>query len=453
MTERVLYRFAAFVLAIQVLCPIVCRGQKIADSKSASDRLQFVVILARHGVRSPTGDPGRYDEYSASPWPKWEVPPGYLTPHGFALMKLFGAYDRAYLATEGLLAPTGCVDASYVSIVADSDERTRETGKALAAGMFPGCSVAVQALAEHVPDPLFHSLHAGVGNPDRPLALAAVEGSFGGNANNLTEAYRPQLEEFDHVLAGCGRSPATNRERTSILDAPVAQEQGKGDHASDMHGPLPIGSSMAESLLLEYADGKQGEELGWGCLSEKVLSEIMQLHEAEADFSDRSPAIARMNVSNLLEHILAAIEQSASGKTVRGAPGKPDDRVLFLVGHDTNIASVAGLLGLHWIIDGRRDDTPPGGALVFELRRSSNGVSTVRLYYTAQTLRQMRAATPLTLASPPERMSLFVPGCGRSDMSCTLDSLATTVQGVVDPSYVRMGPADSAVTAISHRVK
>jgi 4-phytase / acid phosphatase len=79
-------------------------------------------------------------------------------------MELFGAYDRASLNAEGLLAPAGCADATYVSIVADSDERTRETGNALAGGMFPGCNAAVQALAEHDPDPLFHSLHAGVGS-------------------------------------------------------------------------------------------------------------------------------------------------------------------------------------------------------------------------------------------------------------------------------------------------
>lgn len=450
MTLRSLCRISTIILVIQILCPVLCRGQKIADSNSAGDRLQFVVVLTRHGVRSPTGDAGRYDAYSASAWPKWDVPPGDLTAHGFALMKFFGAYDRAFLAAEGLLASTGCADATHVSILADSDERTRETGKALAEGMFPGCKVAAQALAEHDPDPLFHSLHAGVGSPDRSLALAALEGSIGGNANNLTEAYRPQLEALDHLLVGCGHAPVTNPKRTSILDVPVAQGQGKGDHASDLHGPLTMAFSMTESLLLEYANGMKDEQLGWGCLDEKRLNEIMQLHEAETDFTERTPAIARMNGSNLLQHVVDALQQSASGKAIRGAPGKPGDRALFLVGHDTNIANVAGLLDLHWIIDGRRDDTPPGGALIFELWRSSDGAWSVRLYYTAQTLRQMREGTPLTLASPPERMPVFVPGCSRADMSCALDSFAATVRDVIDPAYVRIGPPEQAETPVRH---
>jgi hypothetical protein len=75
-------------------------------------------------------------------------------------MTLFGAYDRELFANEGLFASEDCADAA-VSIIADSDQRTRETGKALAAGMFPGCNVDVKALPEGTPIRCFTRLSAG----------------------------------------------------------------------------------------------------------------------------------------------------------------------------------------------------------------------------------------------------------------------------------------------------
>jgi len=44
---------------------------------------------------------------------------------------------------------------------------------------------------------------------------------IGGDPNNLTEAYRPQLAALDRVLAGCGHGP-TDAKRTSIFDIPPA---------------------------------------------------------------------------------------------------------------------------------------------------------------------------------------------------------------------------------------
>ncbi len=352
-------------------------------------------------------------------------------------MKFFGAYDRVKLADEGLLAPAGCDDATRVTILADSDQRTRETGKALAEGLMPGCAVQTHALPEGTEDPLFHGMSATEAHLDPALAVAAIGGRIGGDPNNLAQAYRLQLAVLDKILAGCGKVPATNAARTSLFDVPAVLRPGKGDHAAEFRGPLPTASTLSENLMLEYTQGMSGTELGWGCLDEGRLRGVLQLHDAEEDYADRTPVIARMHASNLLNRIAKAMEQSATGKTVAGAPGRPDDKVLVLVGHDTNIATVAGVLGLDWIIDGRRDDTPPGGALVFELWRAAGRAYSVRVYYTAQTLNQMRYATPLSVQSPPERVPVVVPGCSQADQSCTWDAFKATVEVVIDPLFTK----------------
>jgi 4-phytase/acid phosphatase len=129
------------------------------------------------------------------------------------------------------------------------------------------------------------------------------------------------------------------------------------------------------------------------------------------------------------------LEQAATGKAVAGAPSALGDRALFLIGHDTNLANIAGLLNLTWIVDGRRDDTPPGGALIFELWRTrATGNYFVQTYYSAQTLEQMRSASRLTLKDPPQRVPIFLPGCSRQDLSCAWPSFAETLNQAVDPS-------------------
>jgi 4-phytase/acid phosphatase len=95
-------------------------------------------------------------------------------------------------------------------------------------------------------------------------------------------------------------------------------------------------------------------------------------------------------------------------------------------------------LGLNWLIDGRRDDTPPGGALVFELwNKHGTHEYSVRTYYTAQTLAQMRNATPLSVTNPPDRVAVYLPGCSRADNSCEWTAFQRTVQAAADPTFIR----------------
>jgi len=344
-------------------------------------------------------------------------------------MELFGKYDRMEFAKRGLLSVDGCTDVSKLTFYADSDERTRETAKALAKGLAPGCDVPVRSLPEGTNDPLFHPLSDTRGKDSTALARAAIAGRIGGDPANLSLAYHEQIAMLDHILATCGTALSPGAKRMSLFDVPASLAEGTGDHLAEMKGPINTASTLSENLLLEYTEGMDSANVGWGCVRRQEVEALMQLHTAATDFTQRTPEIAKAQAANLLHQIDLSIEQAVRRKVVPGALGRPDDRVLFLIGHDTNIENIAGALNLTWIIDGRRDDTPPGGAILFELwRNTASGAYSVRTYFTAQTLDQMRMSSDLTLADPPDRVAVFLPGCSTTDTSCPLHTFSKLLQ-------------------------
>jgi 4-phytase/acid phosphatase len=132
------------------------------------------------------------------------------------------------------------------------------------------------------------------------------------------------------------------------------------------------------------------------------------------------------------------MQQVVAAKPVAGALTAPGDRVLILAGHDTNLANISGALDLSWLIDGRRDDTPPGGALVFELwKKQSSAEYSVRTFFMAQSLDQMRNATPLSMSNPPEQVPVFVPGCSRADSSCEWEAFQQATRAGIIPALVK----------------
>jgi len=393
-----------------------------------TSRLIYAVVVSRHGVRSPTAAPGQLRQYSAAPWPEWGVEPGYLTPRGRKLMQLLGAYDATYFSGHALLRAGQCAEARRVYIWADGEQRTLESARAVAEGLLPGCGLEVHSKGEGERDPLFNGIQ--FGKADRAVALASVMGRIGGHPQELRRQHRTAFEALARVLG---------EPRPAWLDGETTVEGGKGDNLVDVAGPVRTASTIAENLLLEYLNGMKGKDLGWGRLDESNLREIMTLHSAYADLARRTPYIARARGSNLLSHVLESLRQAATGRTAAGALGRAGDALLYISGHDTNLSNLSGMLDLDWLLPGyAQSDTPPGGALVFELWRAAGGQMGVRVYYRAQTPDQMRELKPLTPASPPARAPLFIPGCGTAaeGYDCEWGRFERTVAAAIDPAFV-----------------
>jgi 4-phytase/acid phosphatase len=412
-----------------------------AEMPAAAPKLIYAVIVSRHGVRSPTTANQAINQFAAESWPECGVAPGELTPHGAKLLNILGVWYRQWLSGEGLLSSAGCEGADTVHARADVDQRTRESARALAEGMFPGCNLAVHVV-EGKTDPLFHPVAAGLVRGDAALAKASVSGRIGGHLDDLIPELRHSFELLNEVLFACpagAACPAAKRPGKQDLLELKASLEGTMDGLADIRGPLRTGSAIAENLLLEYADGKTGSDLGWGRLDETRLNEIMAIHIAYADLSRRTAYLARIQGSNLLSHILDSLEQAAGGKAVRGALGKSGDRLLVLDGHDTNLTHIAGMLNLNWLLPGyHRDDTPPGGALVFRLWRHADGRTSIETIYIAQTLEQMKNAKPLSREDPPAIAPIAIPGCPvqGARIECEWEAFRKVVNAAIDPTHV-----------------
>jgi 4-phytase/acid phosphatase len=101
------------------------------------------------------------------------------------------------------------------------------------------------------------------------------------------------------------------------------------------------------------------------------------------------------------------------------------------------------LLRLDWVLpDTGRDLCPPGGGIVFELRKrdttAANPQYFVRVYYAAQTLRQLREDSKLSLESPPSIAPIFVPGSSQpgSWFDSPLQDFLANAKQSIDPKLV-----------------
>jgi 4-phytase/acid phosphatase len=409
------------LIASLLLATTILPAQTSSANSHDTEQLRFTLILSRHGVRPPTVANASINRYSADPWPTWDVAPGYLTAHGGVALRRMGAYMRLDFARKGLLPASGCLVSGEVYLYADTDERNIMSTRNTDAGLDPGCDplpVHTIASSTGIRDPLFSPVPGAFPAPSDE-ALAASRKVYLGNdpAAFYSVAQNPELKVLAHILAPDPAHPAAE----PILDNPK---------------PLAVSMSLIEDLLLEYTDGKPMSIVGWGRVDELTLRRLIPLETKDFSLNARTPLTARTSGSNLLAHMLDTLEQSAQAEPVPGAIGPTGTRLVYMSAHDSNLYYIGGLLGLHWTVEGFADDTPPDAQLVFELwQNPKSKQSSIRLYYRAQTINQLRLAQGLTLASPPAEVRLTPPGC-QAGQVCPLAAFDKAARARLDPAYV-----------------
>ena len=184
------------------------------------------------------------------------------------------------------------------------------------------------------------------------------------------------------------------------------------DDRPDVGDPFGLASTISQTFLLEYLEGKPMEEVAWGRLTPEQIGQLLEFHSIKFRYEGRAPYVAARAASPLARRMLAAMEQGP--------------RLTVLVGHDTNIADLGGLLDLHWSVPGYpRDDPPPGSALGFEVLSNATGQRFVRAFYRSQTMAQVRELQTLDDSNPAPLEYLAIPDCAEP---CMLDTFGELVR-------------------------
>lgn len=410
-------------MKIRLLAAAVAGAVMLSAGAQAQDtaapegyQLQQVLIMSRHNLRAPLANNGSVLEQStAKAWPQWDVPGGQLTTKGGVLEVYMGHYMREWLAQQKLVTSGECPPENAVYAYANSLQRTVATAQFFITGAFPGCGIAVH----HQPqmgtmDPTFNPVITDDSPAFREKALQAMEKERQGM--QLTESYKLLETMIDYR-----NSPSCKEKQVCSLS------EGKDTFSADyqqepgVSGPLKVGNSLVDAFTLQYYEGFPKDQVAWGEItSDKQWQVLSKLKNGYQDSLFTSTAVAQNVAKPLVKYIDNALVGEGASKA----------KVALLVGHDSNIASLLTALDFKpYQLPGQYERTPIGGKLLFQRwHDSGSNRDLMKIEYVYQSTEQLRNADPLTLQTPPQRVTLALNGCPVDDQGfCPMETFKKVI--------------------------
>ncbi|WP_025840844.1 histidine-type phosphatase [Asaia platycodi] len=352
--------------------------------------LERVVLVARHGLRSPTHGPEALEKETGVAWPVWPVAPGQLTEHGrVALGRLMQDIALHYdLSCTRHLGP--CLSKVAPVIWADSaDDRTRQSGQIMAESLVPAQHLVARSLPPARHDPLFDAVTPEFITTNRALLDAETASVQRGDAKDRPEAVVQGLKALQDLMApaGCagGRAPC--------FSTPLTLGSKKGRVV--LEGGPAQAASVAENILLVYAQSLENAGPDWArALTPALLARALPVHDYLSDLTRRRGTLVKEKSRFMAE----AIARFLNGKAVTLSDGSivpSETRLLAFAGHDTTLDALAARYGLHWSFGDQPDRTAPDTTLAFERWHDRKGHALYRVVIFHQSLAALRSGDGL----------------------------------------------------------
>ncbi len=365
-------------------------------------RLEKVVILSRHNIRSPlSSKDSLLGKVTKNEWFEWTSKPGELSTKGAELETLMGLYFKKYLESEGFMEENYVPKNGEFLFYANSMQRTVATAKYFSSGMLPVANVKVE-------------YHLPLGNMDHPFMPAI---------NFVSDKYKKQvLDEIDRIggFKGLEREYAENLAvLRKVIDYESSALAKKGEDIfnvptdilipsdtgeADLTGTLRAANTVADALVLQYYE------------EDNLTKAAFNHHDVTYEDFEKIGALTDLFLTVVFgTPSLSLNEAHSSLLEIQAELLNNDRRFTFLCGHDSTIMSTISALQVkdYALPDAITKVTPIGVKFVIEKwKKNGKTYTTAALVY--QSVNQLRNREFLTLNNPPKVYYLDFEGISRN---------------------------------------
>lgn len=354
-------------------------------------QLDKVVILSRHGIRTPLENTIAFLEKSSPfKWPIWDHAYGYLTTRGAVLETFFGHYLSQWLEQRNIkLSPEN----PDIYVYANSLQRTVATAQFLVGGAYAGYDIPVHhKYTIEKMDPIFDPSVQDDSPEIKQKVLKDINDADKAASifKNLAPAYQIVSDILDYK-----NSQLYSELKCDFADIPYELHFVKNEEP-ELHGPLAIGICAVDAFLLQYYSAFPKEQIAWGRItSQEQWQQIIQIRNHYINLVFHSKTIAR-SISKLLINKIDDLIHSQSHK------------VNLLVGHDSTIAALLGALDFaEYQLPNQFENTPIGGMVIFQrYRHLPSGEYFFKAEYVYQSFDQLFTGEAIDINNPPQHYQL-----------------------------------------------
>lgn len=395
--------FLKAILALILLSvPGALQAQlKRSDNFRNKYKLKEAVVLSRHNIRAPlSGNGSALGNLTPHEWTSWSAAPSELTLRGGALETIMGQFFRKWLEDAGLFPENYIPTTDDVNIYANSMQRTIATARYFTSGLMPVGELNVHH--RYTPskmDPIFNPCLTKVSPEFKAKAMEEIA-AMGGKKGivGINEALVPNYELIAEVL-DLKDSPAGKDGKKAFDDYNTVITLEKYKEPS-MKGSLKDANSASDAFILQYYEEPDSVKAAFGkTLNRDDWQKIAEIKDVYGDVLFTAPSVA-VNVAHpLLQYMYDELQS-------------PDRKFTFLVGHDSNIASVAAALRVapYQLPNAIEKKTPIGSKLVVEKWIGQDGEEYGALNLVYQSVDQLKNVDLLDLDNPPMVVSLSLEG-------------------------------------------